>query len=319
MVWVDFITFCLALLRNTNDSVVRFDFVSLNFVLFGDIISWVGIISFWFLLSKDIIAGVVVISFCLTLSKVTIVSVGVISFRFALYRVNVVWIGVVSLCFWLPADIMDSVVVVSLCFALYQVIVAGIPWVGLVSPVSHLAPAYPGRQLHVKLLMPSTHAPPFWQGFGEQSSISTREQFVNAVKNTQMQITNSTSPVSITWSSYQMRKIAGAHAPGMPGMFSPPLRVSYPDMHHGTCVAHVPWCMSGLPTSGFLCSRWLGKCSWHSRRMRNPQFYVSGKRTILCSSECSEGDTEDNVEKKNMNLKKQYTTHSKLWKRGSCA
>ena len=31
-----------------------------------------------------------------------------------------------------------------------------------------------------------------------------------------------------------------AHAPGMPGTFSPPPRVSYPDMHHGTCVTHVP-------------------------------------------------------------------------------
>ena len=31
----------------------------------------------------------------------------------------------------------------------------------------------------------------------------------------------------------------------MPGMFSPPPRVSDPDMHHGTCVMHVPWCMAG--------------------------------------------------------------------------
>ena len=26
--------------------------------------------------------------------------------------------------------------------------------------------------------------------------------------------------------------------------------VNYPDMHHGTCVTHVPWCMSGSLTSG---------------------------------------------------------------------
>ena len=32
---------------------------------------------------------------------------------------------------------------------------------------------------------------------------------------------------------------------------SPPLRVSGPDMHHGTCVTHVPWCMSGSLTSFF--------------------------------------------------------------------
>ena len=72
-----------------------------------------------------------------------------------------------------------------------------------------------------------------------------------------------------------------AHAPGMPGTFSPPPRVSDPDMHHGTCVMHVPWCMPGSLTSGFLWSRWRGKRSRHSRRMRNPQFYVSGKR-LLC-------------------------------------
>ena len=26
--------------------------------------------------------------------------------------------------------------------------------------------------------------------------------------------------------------------------------ISYPGMHHGTCVTHVPWCMSGSLTSG---------------------------------------------------------------------
>ena len=71
-----------------------------------------------------------------------------------------------------------------------------------------------------------------------------------------------------------------AHAPGMPGTFSPPQRVNDPDMHHGTCVPHVPWCMPGSLPSGFLWSRWRGKRSRHSRRMLNPQFYVSGKRPI---------------------------------------
>ena len=62
-----------------------------------------------------------------------------------------------------------------------------------------------------------------------------------------------------TWVSCQIRKIAGAHAPGMPGTFSPPPRVSDPDMHHGTCVTHVPWCMPGSLTSSFLWSRRQGK------------------------------------------------------------
>ena len=66
----------------------------------------------------------------------------------------------------------------------------------------------------------------------------------------------------------------------MPGTFSPPPLVSDPDMHHGTCVTHVPWCMSGSLTCGFLWSRWRGKRSRHSRRMRNTHFYVSGKRPV---------------------------------------
>ena len=49
-------------------------------------------------------------------------------------------------------------------------------------------------------------------------------------------------------------KLRVAHAPGMPGTFPPcgPLQrkslVSDPGMHHGTCVTHVPWCMSGSLT-----------------------------------------------------------------------
>ena len=45
----------------------------------------------------------------------------------------------------------------------------------------------------------------------------------------------------------------------MPGTFSPPPPLSDPDMHHGTCVTHVPWCMPGSITSGFLWSRRRGK------------------------------------------------------------
>ena len=75
-------------------------------------------------------------------------------------------------------------------------------------------------------------------------------------------------------------KLRVAHAPGMPGTFSPPPRVSDPDMHHGTCVMHVPWWMPGSLISSFLWIRWREKCSQHYWRMRNPQCYVSGKRPI---------------------------------------
>ena len=48
-------------------------------------------------------------------------------------------------------------------------------------------------------------------------------------------------------------KLQVAHAPGMPGTISPPPTslVSDTVMHHGTCVKHTPWCMSGpLTCSG---------------------------------------------------------------------
>ena len=51
-------------------------------------------------------------------------------------------------------------------------------------------------------------------------------------------------------------KLLVTHAPGMPGMFTPPRRFSDPDMHHGTCVTHVSWYMPGSLTSGFLWNRW---------------------------------------------------------------
>ena len=65
---------------------------------------------------------------------------------------------------------------------------------------------------------------------------------------------------SVVWhtacASYQIRKIAGCACAGNAGNVSPrrqfqrkPL-VSDPGMHHGTCVTHVPWCMSGSLTCG---------------------------------------------------------------------
>ena len=79
-------------------------------------------------------------------------------------------------------------------------------------------------------------------------------------------------------------KLRVEHAPGMLGTFSPPPRVSDSDMRHGTCVMHVPWRMPGSLPGVFPRSWWRGKRTRHSLRMRNPQFYVSGKRPIayLC-------------------------------------
>ena len=60
----------------------------------------------------------------------------------------------------------------------------------------------------------------------------------------------------MAWASYQIRKIAGCACAGNAGNVFPRRRfqrkpiVSDPGMHHGTCVTHVPWCMSGSLTRG---------------------------------------------------------------------
>ena len=82
------------------------------------------------------------------------------------------------------------------------------------------------------------------------------------------------------YAKLRVAQAPGMFFPGTQGTFSPPSRVSDPDMHHGTCVTYVPWYMPGSLTSDFLWSRWRGKRSQHSRHMRNTQFCVSGKRPI---------------------------------------
>ena len=54
-------------------------------------------------------------------------------------------------------------------------------------------------------------------------------------------------------------KLWVAHAAGMPWTFSPPPRISDPDMHQGTCVTQMPWCTPGLLTSSFFWRRWRWK------------------------------------------------------------
>ena len=78
-------------------------------------------------------------------------------------------------------------------------------------------------------------------------------------------------------------KLSTAHAPGMLGTFPPPPQVSDTDMHHGTCVKHVTWCMPGSLTSGFFFQVGGGENipGIPGACMRNPQFYDSGKRPII--------------------------------------
>ena len=75
-------------------------------------------------------------------------------------------------------------------------------------------------------------------------------------------------------------KLRIVHALGMPGMISPPptsketaskrSRYASRHVHNARAVMHV----------GIANPRWRGKRSRHSRRMRNPQFYVFGKRPM---------------------------------------
>ena len=64
------------------------------------------------------------------------------------------------------------------------------------------------------------------------------------------------TPYILWWASYQIRKIAGCACAGNTGNVSTrgqlqrkPL-ANDSGMHHGTCLTHVPWCMSGSLTLG---------------------------------------------------------------------
>ena len=69
----------------------------------------------------------------------------------------------------------------------------------------------------------------------------------------------------LTWPSYQIRKIAGRACAGNAGNVFP--ATACKRSRH-------------VSRHDFLCSWWRGKRSRHSRRMRNPQFYASGKRAM---------------------------------------
>ena len=76
----------------------------------------------------------------------------------------------------------------------------------------------------------------------------------------------------LTRASYQIREIADCACAGNAGNVFPQPPVSDLDMHHGTCVTDVSWCMSGsLTRSG-------GQMFPAFPAHAHPQFYVSGKR-----------------------------------------
>ena len=67
------------------------------------------------------------------------------------------------------------------------------------------------------------------------------------------------------WASYQIHKIAGCACAGNTGNVFP-ATAGYRSRHASRHVRH---------------TRWPGKRSRHSRRTRNPQFYLSGKRPMV--------------------------------------
>ena len=89
----------------------------------------------------------------------------------------------------------------------------------------------------------------------------------------------------MTWNTFngpltRYVKLRVVHAPGMPGTFSlPPTSMetaSKRSRHASRHVRHAPVVMHvGIANP----RRW-GKRSRHTQRMRNPQFYVSGKRSM---------------------------------------
>ena len=71
-----------------------------------------------------------------------------------------------------------------------------------------------------------------------------------------------------------------AHALGVPGRFSPPTTSKETLAQHAQHASRHVRHAHALMHVGIANLRWPGKRSWHSRHMRNPQFYVSGKRPI---------------------------------------
>ena len=111
----------------------------------------------------------------------------------------------------------------------------------------------------------------------------------------------------LAW-AYQMRKNAGCACAGNAGNVFPHRRlqrkqlVSDPGMHHGTCVTHVLWCMSGSLTSGD------GKMFSAFPAHAHPHFYVSDNRPIdrkqdwTLRKSCTVNNMTTMVQKSNLEL-----------------
>ena len=137
-------------------------------------------------------------------------------------------------------------------------------WVYLVGSVSYVVSSYNYRLCNIRGCMYPTGS----YEFRDRKNISELHRFSSSNRKYRP------GP----WAPYQIRKIVGCAYAGNAEDVFPTTAVSKPDMHHNTCVTRVTWCIPGSLTSGFLWSWWRGK---RSRRMRNPQICVSGKKPIV--------------------------------------
>ena len=127
--------------------------------------------------------------------------------------------------------------------------------------------------------------------------------------------TSRSSSAMREWASYQIRQIASCACAGNAGsvftrhrLQRKPL-VSFPGMHHSTCIAHLPWSMIHVEIAN---PRWREKRSLHSRRMRNPQFYESGKRaTDVYVNFSRVNDTDMEIIHENLN--RLVNIHMAFW------
>ena len=89
-------------------------------------------------------------------------------------------------------------------------------------------------------------------------SVACRDKFLNKETSTQWNETRQSlfdiilvgKPRSVPWASYQIRKSAGSACAGNAGNVFPTTDLKGNREHHGTCLTHVPWCMTGSLTRG---------------------------------------------------------------------
>ena len=158
-----------------------------------------------------------------------------------------------DLCIWVRSRNCGCLVT-RLC---YQLIAKRGNKTATVSDLTHIkevSEIHPNGSL-VKLLDPGTH-------FINDFSIIIQIRWKIGLRVTplqgiiQLQNFAHVTAAHLSWASYQIRKIAGCACAGNAGNVFPCRRfqrkplVSDPGMHHGTCVTHVPWCMSGSLTCG---------------------------------------------------------------------